>query len=51
MAHGYGMVGRRIPTIMVRVSVGTAKMDHRRGMVSQTPVSVTESANAKARLA
>jgi acetolactate synthase-1/2/3 large subunit len=26
MAHGYGMVSRRIPTVMVHVSVGTANM-------------------------
>src|SRR5262245_30383776 len=26
MAHGYGMVSRRIPAVMVHVSVGTANM-------------------------
>src|SRR5947209_16511848 len=26
MAHGYGMVTRRIPAVMVHVSVGTANM-------------------------
>src|ERR1700680_653533 len=26
MAHGYGMVSRRIPPVMVHVSVGTANM-------------------------
>src|SRR5438132_7569624 len=26
MAHGYGMVTRRIPVVMVHVSVGTANM-------------------------
>src|SRR6201989_3571751 len=26
MAHGYGMVSRRVPAVMVHVSVGTANM-------------------------
>ncbi|HEY9359823.1 MAG TPA: thiamine pyrophosphate-binding protein, partial [Xanthobacteraceae bacterium] len=26
MAHGYGMISRRIPAVMVHVSVGTANM-------------------------
>jgi hypothetical protein len=49
MAHRYGMVGRRIPAVMVHVSVGTANVDLRRGMVSQAHVPATVHAQTTSR--